>query len=296
MGASPAEPRVCDSEQDYFGLWNEHLGSTRGEGTGLGPTELAEVGGRLADRAAWVFIAGYQGALRQSFPALREYAGWASYVVSEARDESKAPTCHLVDTGSESYLQGTKNWVAASAHLRWLVVNAASSTAGSESTVNLLVSADANGVALIEKPSGRFLPELIVGRAEFSKVALSTYSHLDETPNFASLFGLIEARCLLVALGAHFSQVAPTDAPPGQSLMLSSGLATAELASPASIDVLLEAMALLVDWFEGWHERGCPGESVAVESLRQRWSDDQRLLQMHRPLLLRHKEQVTTKE
>jgi len=282
MVALTSEPLACDSEDAYLKLWNEHLGSNSVEESAPGPTELAEVGGRLADRAAWVFIAGYQGALRQCFPALREHAGWASYVVSEARDESKAPTCHLVDTDSESYLQGTKNWVAASAHLSWLVVNAATTTAA---TANILVSTDAQGVALIEKPSGRFLPELVVGKAEFSKVALSTYSRLDDAPNFSALFGLIEARCLLVALASHFAQLAPGDPEPEQSLLLSAGLATAELATAASIDVLLASMTLLVDWFEGWHEKGSDSESAAVAAIRKRWSEDQRLLQMHRPML-----------
>ena len=279
MSPLPAVPFVCDSEEDFAKLWNDHLGSA------LVPTEIAETGGRLADRAAWVFIAGYQGALRQCFPALREHAGWASYVVSEARDESKAATCLLVDTRSDSYLQGTKNWVAASAHLRWLVVNASLTSDSAAETANVLVDTDTKGVALIEKPSGRFLPELIVGRAEFSKVALSTYSRLDEAPHFASHFGLIEARCLLVALAAHFSQLAPDDPEPEQALLLAAGLATAELATAASIDVLLDSMTLLVEWFESWHDKGGGAESDAVAQIRKRWSQDQRLLQMHRPML-----------
>jgi len=293
MGNLGHEPDVCDSQQDYFELWTQHLGEGARGASGevrLAPTELAESGGRLADRAAWVFIAGYQGALRQCFPALCAYPGWASYVVSEARDESGAPTCELVSDGNTSYLQGTKNWIAASAHLQWLVVNA--SSAVSPATSNLLIAADAPGAALIPKPSGRFLPELIVGRAEFTKVALADYSRLDEGHTFAPLFGLIEARCLLVAMAAHFAQIVPDASQPAQSLMLSKGLATAELATPASLDVLLEAMALLIDWFEGWHEQGNKGESQAISALRHRWSADQRLLQMHRPMLIKRRERA----
>ena len=292
----PVEPRACTSEQDYFELWNKHLDPTTAPNhknnsrlaTQLAPTELAETGGRLADRAAWVFIAGYQGALRQCFPVLRDHPGWASYVVSEARGESGQPTCQLITNASGSYLQGTKNWVAASAHLRWLVVNATNSADSAASTTsNLLIAADVPGAVLIQKPGGRFLPELVVGRAEFSEVPLAEYSRLDKGRTFVDLFGLIEARCLLVAMAGHFAQLAPNDPQPAQSLMLSAGLATAELGSQASIDVLLDAMALLVEWFEGWHGQGRPGDSAAVSEMRKRWSQDQRLLQMHRPLLLK---------
>jgi len=285
----PQEPPVSDTQDDYFLLWNQFLGervfaNPSSASAKLSPTELADYGGRLADRAAWVFIAGYQGALRQCFPVLGGHSGWASYVVSEARDESGTATCELLNEGAQSYLQGTKNWIAASKHLSWLVVNATST--------NVLIAADASGAELIEKPSGRFLPELIVARAEFSRVALDADSKIEDADSFVSHFGLIEARCLLVALAGHFSQVAPDAAQPTQSLMLASGLATAELATKASIDVLLESMALLVEWFEGWHDQDSGHESPAIAKLRQRWSQDQRLLQMHRPLLIKQQQRL----
>ena len=278
-------PVECATEQSYFELWSDKLAGTRS------PTVLAELGGRLADRAAWVFVAGYQGALRQCFPELIERPGWASYLVSEARDDKSVPTCQLY-TGEGLVLDGTKNWVAASAHLHSLVVNASMSSTGK--TANVVVDAQATGVSLVEKPSGRFLPELVVGRAEFKRAVLPAEAHLSDDKTFASLFGLIEARCLLVALAGHFSQLAPADSQPAESLLLSGGLVTAELNTKASIEILLESMDLLVEWFEGWHdsepfsqspENPENPENTESAVIRRRWSDDQRLLQMHRPLL-----------
>ena len=307
MSKMPSPPVESATEQRYFELWSDQLAGTRS------PTVLAELGGRLADRAAWVFVAGYQGALRQCFPTLTGRTGWASYLVSEAREDKSVPTCHLhigaaSGTDDGMVLDGTKNWVAASAHLQTLVVNAAVATAaensahkgvkdgadvGATKTANVLVDVASAGVALIEKPSGRFLPELVVGRAEFKRANLSKAACLEDDDTFASLFGLIEARCLLVALAGHFSQLAPEDSEPAESLLLSGGLVTAELATKASIEILLESMDLLVEWFEGWHNSAQVSESAESAVIRQRWSDDQRLLQMHRPLLAKQLKKIS---
>lgn len=268
--------RVCPTEQDFFELWNA---SKLAE---LSPTALAEQGARLADRAAWVFVAAYQGAMQQCFPQLREQSGWASYLVSEARDDSRAPTCTVTFDGGQTSLHGRKNWVAARDHLGWLVVNA---TAEDGSTKNLLLAADTQGVALPTKQSGRFLPELAVGKAEFAAVLLGADAVLADATTHARVFGVIEARCLLVALAGHFAEQVPTAESPAEALMLAAGLVTSELDQPGSIKVLLEAMTLLVDWFEGWVATAPASETPAALELRERWADDRRLLTMHRPML-----------
>lgn len=296
MSVAPGTPNESSSEQAFYDLWSQQL-----DPRSIAPTTLSERGGRLADRAAWVFVAGYQGALRQCFPDLRNHAGWASYLVSEARDDSKAPTCVLeVADGSRpaaaeggAVLNGTKNWAAASAHLSWLVVNATWADSGSQEsslTANVLVPVGASGAELIAKPSGRFLPELEVGKARFDAVEISGEHVLADEDTHAQLFGVIEARCLLVALAGHFAQLAPLAPEPEQALLLAGGLVTRELHQKASIDVLLQSMDLLVDWFERWLADADTAESAALQSIRNRWSDDQRLLQMHRPMLVKRLE------
>lgn len=272
--------RVCATEQDYYDLWSSSNLQR------LPPTTLAERGGRLADRAAWVFVGAYQGAMRQCFGSLREINGWASYLVSEARDESRQPTCTLRDDSNGVVLSGTKSWVAARPHLTSVVVSA---TQPGGATANVLVPVDHPGVGLLEKPSGRFLPELAVGSALFTSVTLPASAVLADDATHASLFGLIEARCLLVALAGHFCQWAPDAEAPQEALLLASGLTTAELGQPGSIAILLSAMTLLTDWFDTWVE-GANSEDAPedeIQAVRKRWHDDRRLLQMHRPMLER---------
>lgn len=263
-------------QQQFFDLWNA------ADLQQLPPTSLAEQGGRLADRAAWVFVAAYQGAMRQCFPQLRELSGWASYLVSEARDESGTPTCTVEHDANGLLLNGHKNWVAAASHLQWLVVNASNAEGA---TSNLLVAADAGGVSLPAKPSGRFLPELAVGRAEFAAVALAPGAELLDATTRAPLFGLIEARCLLVALAAHFAEQAPAEQAPAEALLLAGGLVTTELGQRASIEVLLSAMQLLSDWLPTWLTSASATETPVGRDIRLRWADDVRLVSMHRPIL-----------
>ena len=78
----------------------------------VGPTAMAMRGGALADRAAWVFVSGYQAAVRQCFD-VGERSGWGSYLVSERREDPATPTCWLTKDGDAWQLEGTKNWLAA---------------------------------------------------------------------------------------------------------------------------------------------------------------------------------------
>ena len=285
---SESNRSTCPTEQSYYDLW-----SSRGLDNAA-PTVVAEQGGRLADRAAWVFVGAYQGAMRQCFGELRQRAGWASYLVSEARGESRAPTCTLQQGSKGLVLRGTKSWVAARPHLATLVVNA---PLDSGETTDVLVPVDTAGVALLEKRSGRFLPELAVGEAHFDEVVLPTGSVLAAADTHAALFGLIEARCLLVALAGHFNEIVPAADEPAQALLLAGGLTTSQLGRQGSIEILLEAMTMLADWFAGWVDAAGTGGPTAVDpQLRQvclRWADDRRLLQMHRPILEKHLQAYT---
>jgi hypothetical protein len=66
------------TEESYRELWLS--GVAQQNDLGL----MAVQGGLLADRLAWVFVAGYQAALRRTFPD-QAYSGWAASAVSEDR-------------------------------------------------------------------------------------------------------------------------------------------------------------------------------------------------------------------
>ena len=66
------------NEDAYKALWQRLVASQQDLGL------LAVQGGLLADRLAWVFVAGYQAALRRTFPD-QGFSGWAAFAVSEDR-------------------------------------------------------------------------------------------------------------------------------------------------------------------------------------------------------------------
>ena len=100
----------CETEADWYGYWNSHVSVF------ADPAQRALVGGMVADRLAWVFLSGYQGALAHCFP---EFAGsgWGCFAVAEAEDSP----CE-VSGDNPATLKGTKTWIAGAAHVDRLVV------------------------------------------------------------------------------------------------------------------------------------------------------------------------------
>ncbi|MEM7219834.1 MAG: hypothetical protein AAF515_15810 [Pseudomonadota bacterium] len=242
----------------------------------LGPTAMAMAGGALADRAAWVFVAGYQAAVRQCFD-VGAYRGWGSYLVSERREASGEPTCWLSLGGDGASLQGSKSWLAAASDLDFLVVNATLRDEPGR-TRDVVLAADVAGVAVEPRTGGRFLPELEQGGARFDAVALDATNLLDGERVFGA-FAFVEARCLVLAHCGHFLVLRHDVERLELARELAEGLATAELASTESLKLLIEAQTLLLDWFADW-----VAEPPARDAHWQRWHDDQRLVGMHRPI------------
>lgn len=108
-----------------------------------GPVTKAVAGGAIADRLAWVFIAGYQAALRRVFPEL-PVDGFAAYVASEDRD-GELPGVAVLEHKDGFSLAGNKTWVASSDHVQHLVI----STGEREETCFYLIHRDAEGVSML---------------------------------------------------------------------------------------------------------------------------------------------------
>jgi len=131
------------------------------------PLAMALMGGAIADRLAWVFHAGYQGMMRYAFPFCPQ-DGWASYLVADDRS-GEYPDATVKRSGSALMLSGYKSWVAASRHVRYLVVR----VHGPDEDMIVLVESDDEGVQLSHRDRPGFLSELSQGFAAFEDVPVT---------------------------------------------------------------------------------------------------------------------------
>jgi hypothetical protein len=143
-------------EAAYLASWQKHVSGIES------PFEQAVIGGILADRLSWVFVAGYQVAVRMAFSI--ETTQWVAYVASEDR-ERKLPGVTAEDESGSIRLNGFKTWVAAAAHVGQLVVRV-----NTDPPRHLLVARDRQGLQISLKPAARFLADLSQGVAGFSAV------------------------------------------------------------------------------------------------------------------------------
>ena len=90
------------NEQDYYALWQQTV-------TATDPFTMAQQGGSAAAEPATIFIAGYQAAIRATFPELRDQL-WYSFAVSEDRSETSTRPGVTLDTRR---ITGFKTWIAA---------------------------------------------------------------------------------------------------------------------------------------------------------------------------------------
>lgn len=277
---------ACPDENSFHQLWQQRGLAERSA------SALAYAGGAIADRPAWVFIAGYQAALRQGFPVFAQQARgaacWGSYLVSEQRDESKAPTCTVATTQTGVTLNGTKSWLASAQHLDWLIVKAQQGP----QTHHLLVPATGDGVDIILRDSGKFLPEMSVAGARFAATPVAASADLDASEHHADKFVFIESRCLMIALCGHFAALAQHQGRDANGLeqarLIVEGLVTAELDQAESLRGLLAGMNQLRAWFDEWLAAG-PGAQAEpqTDQLYANWAANQRLVDMHRGFLER---------
>ncbi|HSG91798.1 MAG TPA: hypothetical protein VLA56_21445 [Pseudomonadales bacterium] len=169
-------------------------GNANGDANGNADTaELAARAGAGADRLAWVFMSGYQGAVRACFP---EFAGpgWSCFAAAEAKD---APPCVLAPAADGHRLHGSKSWVAGARSLARLVV----SVGEGDARRFVCVARDAPGLVLSEPRAPSFLAELSQGAATFEDVAVGADQLLAD-PVRAHWFRAAEPLHVLIALNA----------------------------------------------------------------------------------------------
>jgi hypothetical protein len=155
-----------ETEGQYHALWLERV-------TGVDDLlDQAVLGGLLADRFAWVFLAGYQPAMNHTFGdgVARD---WSAFAVSEDRTGELAPVTWVAQ-GDEYLLNGYKTWVAGVEHMRHIVVKAGR---GRKARF-FVVERTRPGLELRTKPEG-FLPEMTEGIAHFYHVRVGEDDRAD---------------------------------------------------------------------------------------------------------------------
>ena len=155
------------TEQAYYALWCETVD------TSAKPAKQAIQGGEIATEPAQMFVAGYQAAIRQTFPQLKS-SGWISYAASEDRSEQPKPGVTIED----QKLYGYKTWIATSEQVDLLVIKVGTG----ETAQYVTTDTNQQGVTITSKPKARFLTNMSQGEAHFDG---ATYKPIENTSRVA---------------------------------------------------------------------------------------------------------------
>lgn len=180
-------PVDAPTEADYHRLWVERGVSN------ADPLETAITGGAMADRLAWVFLAGYQATITRCFPMLPVIPGWRSFVNTEDQTGTLSGTS-LQDESGARRLDGSKTWVAAAAHVDELVVSARQN----EPPFIVLPRGQA-GVHIDDGAPKSYLPEMVQGTVRFDAVEVAESQIVGDETTFP-VFRVSEGAYVRVAL------------------------------------------------------------------------------------------------
>lgn len=182
-------PTDAPSEGDYYEAW------LRGEVSTADPFETAAIGGAMADRLAWVFIAGYQGTITRCFPQLPVIPGWRAFVNTEDRRGNLIGT-RLLTEGGVRRLYGWKTWVAAADHVDILMVSARQNE-----PPFLVIPRTQAGVQIERATPKGYLTEMAQSSVRFDGVEVSDGQIVGDETTF-STFRAAEGAYVRVALNA----------------------------------------------------------------------------------------------
>ncbi len=180
------EPVVSAADEAaWYKAWHD-----RGLDT-LPPVLQALRGGMCADRLPWVFVAGYQAAIRHVYTDMPAQ-GWAAYAATEDKSDPVAyPGTRLTANGAGFVLDGCKSWVAQSRHLDHLLVTI------NETEQCVLLSARQPGVNLSHREAPGFLGAMSQGFARFDAAEIAPGKDYDN--QMMREFGRREPRFVMLA-------------------------------------------------------------------------------------------------
>ena len=268
--AIPASTPELMDEAAFLALWQTQRLHERS------PREAALEGGRLADQLAWVFVSGYQAAMRSVFPEVHS-DGWLAFAVSEDRQHpDEFPPLHVQADESEWLLTGCKSWVAQADHLSELVVTAQLR----DRTELFRVASDIKGLTLSRRPEPGFLAAMSQGFARFDE---SPAARLDD-PGRRKLFMCAEALAMMLAATGYLAKATPESN--AAAVLARNALKDCVPELGAGLDALAQGQApdaldmLALD--ERWHA-GLEGWLAAVDtSMLPNFTVDQPLLSLYR--------------
>ena len=157
---APAEQ--FSGEVDYHYLWMSQLDES------WSAEQTAFTGGLISDRLAFLFISGYQAAVRRTFKLTNRT--WTVLATSEDRNPDH-PRPGL--TESNSRVNGFKTWVASSRFAEDIIISV-------DGTKLYIANRETPGLNLSHKAAPGFLRDMSQGVAEFKDVAISDLQALGE--------------------------------------------------------------------------------------------------------------------
>ena len=225
--------------------------------------ELAVIGGLLADRMAWVFVAGYQSALRHTFASI-PLDGIGAFAVSEDRKgDPPLPGVRSHHHEGQLHVSGYKTWVACSQSLAYLIIKAD----GGEAARYYCLPRQTAGLTLQDK-YGNFLSEMSQGVAQLDGVAVP--EALDH--GAVGWFGIRETLYIYMAFCAWAGKRGASTAD-CQGLL---NRLAALVAQPPVDASRLEELKAVDASVQGLRS------ALALED-EKRWQADQRLIAMYSP-------------
>ncbi len=264
----PLPANICATEAEYLDMWQKHVASqTKGD-----LLAMAVAGGLLADRMAWVFVGGYQSAIRRTF--MREtFSGWGAFAVSEDRKgQPPLPGVTLNPSAQGDLVSGYKTWVACSDSVEHVVIKSGSGAdAGYFNIHRLSPGLTVSSKHAVAKP-GSFLAEMSQGIAHLQDVAVD--QRLDNSE--VVRFGIRETLYIYCAFCAHAGQFYPSQVNPevcaGLILRLS------ELLDDLPTDQVglneLKAVDMAVQDLLG---------QISIDAVDTNWFKDRQLIAMYSP-------------
>ena len=255
-------PISTTTEGAYQQIWMRHVALQNDLGL------MAVQGGLLADRLAWVFVAGYQSALRRTFMD-QTFSGWGAFAVSEdRRGDPPLPGVDYQQLEDGFVVSGHKTWVATVNSVDHLVIKAGHG----ERALYFNLSRHTKGLDFSAR-NANFLGEMSQGSAHLVDVKLPADAALDA--GAVAQFGQREALYIYLAFLAYAGRTWLRDSAQQDCLRLIQRLQQAlsehslPLAEIKALDLAVQGVLAAV------------GPTAGADN--ERWEKDQRLISMYSP-------------
>jgi alkylation response protein AidB-like acyl-CoA dehydrogenase len=185
--------QTAADESAFRALWDRRGLSARA------PKDMARDGGAISDRLAWVFLAGYQAAVRYVFHEA-PVGGWVVFAASEdQKNPQDNPPLKISGVAGSLVLNGTKSWVAGSRNVDHLIVTARDED---DTVVTCLADAHGHGVTLSHREKSSFLQAMSQGFARFENCPVKGESLPSDR---LKLFMRSESRFIMLACTAFMA-------------------------------------------------------------------------------------------